>query len=105
MEGETSITNQIKLAYKEITKWKKNIFSLPRGKSGMDFLTRSLLDYCISLWIKTKWERIALSLVNIFIPLMMQKPSQRSKACDHTKYLSARHEKWKADGRDTEKDS
>ena len=35
-----------------------------------------------------------MTLVHIFIPLMLQKPSRKSKAKDHVKYLSTRLEKW-----------
>ena len=34
-------------------------------------------------------------LVHIFIPIMLQKPSARSKNRDHIKYLSKRLEMWK----------
>ena len=94
MEGENYIASQIKLAYDQILKWKKNFFTLPRGKSGSDFLKE--LTRLIYLFVdKTKWERISLSLVHVFIPLMLQKPNQRSKAKDHAKYLQIRLEKWK----------
>ena len=38
LEGEEVILSKVKGAYKEIIKWKKNIFVLPCGKSGTDFL-------------------------------------------------------------------
>ena len=93
-EGEEDISREIKKAYLEITKWKKNMFTLPRGKSGTEFIKE--LTRLIYLFAeKTKWEKIAMLLVHIFIPLMLQKPSQKSKAKDHVKYLSSRLEKWK----------
>ena len=93
-DGEDNISREINLAYQEIITWRKNLFTLPRGKSGTDFIKE--LTRLLYLFVdKTKWENIALSLVHIFIPLMLQKPSKKSKARDHTKYLMSRLEKWK----------
>ena len=95
LNGEENILHEINKTYEECIKWSKNIFLLPRGKSGKDFINE--LTRLITLFTdKTKWERLALPLVHIFFPLMLQKPSKTSKAKDHTKYLSARLEKWKA---------
>ena len=93
IEGEANISNAIKAAYKEMIGWKKNIFSLPRGKCGSDFLKE--LTRLIYLFVdRTKWERLALPLIHIFVPLMLQKPSKKSKAKDHAKYLASRLGKW-----------
>ena len=35
-----------------------------------------------------------ITLVHIFMPIMLQKPSAKSKARDHSKYLAQRLEKW-----------
>ena len=82
-------------AYKVITSWRKNIFLPPRGNAGTDFIKE--LTRLIDLFVnKTRWERLAIPLVHIFMPLMLQKPSKTSKARDHAKYLQTRLEKWKA---------
>ncbi len=44
---------------------------------------------------KTKWEPLAVSMLNVFIPTMLQKPSSKSKNRDHVKYLKKRLELWK----------
>ena len=44
---------------------------------------------------KTAWESLSLQLVHVFIPIMLQKPSSKSKARDNAKYLLDRLEKWK----------
>ena len=68
MEGEETITATIAETYKEVTTWKKNLFLLPRGKAGTDFIVE--LTRLINLFINdTKWSRIALPLVHIFIPI------------------------------------
>ena len=89
--GEESIQELIQTTYATIIGWKKNIFRLPRGNCGSDFIKE--LTRLINLFVnKTKWERLALSLVHIFIPLMLQKPSSKSKPREHTKYLTSRLE-------------
>ena len=91
--GEDDISSTIKEAYQEIIGWKKNFFKLPRGKSGTNFIKE--LTRLIYLFVEnTKWGRIALSMVHIFVPLMLQKPSKTSKAKDHARYLLHRLEKW-----------
>ena len=93
MYGEEFISLLVKRAYAQILTWKKNIFTLPRGKGGTDFIKE--LTRLVYLFVEqTKWERIALSLIHIFISLMLQKPSQESKTRDHAKYLLSRLEKW-----------
>ena len=48
----------------------------------------------INLFVrKTAWERLALSLVHIFLPIILQKPEAR----DHARYLTTRLKRW-ADG-------
>ena len=93
LEGEENISNAISEAYSNVIKWRKNIFSLPRGKSGTCFIKE--LTRLVNLFVhKTKWERLALPLIHIFVPIMLQKPSAKSKAKEHTKYLTLRLEKW-----------
>ena len=94
MEGEEKITAAIKQTYKGITTWKKNLFLLPRGKAGTDLIVE--LTRLLSLFTDdTKWKRVALSLAFIFVPLMMQKPSKKSKAKENSKYLAKRLILWR----------
>ena len=44
---------------------------------------------------KTAWESIALHLLTVILPLMLQKPSANSKKKDHTRYLQKRLTLWK----------
>ena len=63
------------------------------GKGGIDFikeLTRKIKLFTMP----TKWSRLALAKAHIFIPLMLQKPSARSKVTVHAKYLTRRLEPW-----------
>ena len=93
LAGETEISSEVRSAYEKIITWRKNFFTLPRGKAGSDFLKE--LTRLIHLFTDcTSWERLSLGLVHVFVPIMLQKPSKKSKAKDHAKYLAARLEKW-----------
>jgi hypothetical protein len=43
--------------------------------------------------LKTVWEPVALGLVIIFVPIMLQRPSGRSKAKENASYLAERLQK------------
>ena len=91
--GEDQIRTTLKKCYKEIISWNKNIMPLPRGQCGETFLKE--LTKLLNLFVnKTAWNRLALLAVHVFVPLMLQKPSARSKPRDHTKYLATRLKKW-----------
>ena len=93
MNNGQQIQEKIEHIYNEIVKWKKNIFKLPRGKAGRDFISE--LTRLINLFnYNTAWKNHALSLVHIYVPMMLQKPSKRSKARDNAKYLSKRLNLW-----------
>lgn len=94
MTGLDEVQTEIQQAYNEITTWHKNIFELPRGKAGRDFITEA--TRLIQLFNnKTQWEPLAIHCLNIFMPIMLQKPSAKSKNKDHTKYLVKRLALWK----------
>ena len=87
------IASTIEVAYEEIISWKKNFFTLPQGKCGSDFLKEA--TRLIYLFVdRTKWERLSLPLVNISVPLTLQKPGPKTKARHHAKYLASRLGKW-----------
>ena len=92
-EGEENLLGIINTIYNKILDWKKNIFFLPRGKSGTAFI--KTLSHLIRCFVdKTKWERLSLPLVHIFVPLMLQRPSVNSKPKDNVRYLLSRLERW-----------
>ena len=94
-EGEVAIRKTISSIYNELTKWRKNLFLVPRGKAGMDFI-KEIARLIRLFTVPTKWTRLALAKVHIFIPLMLQKPSSKSKAKDHSRYLEKRLKYWHA---------
>ena len=94
MEGEVAIKDTINKTYNEIIKWRKNLFLLPRGKVGTEFIKELTRLIRLSTTTENKWFRLSLAMVHIFIPMMLQKPSAKSKAKDHAKYLDKRLKLW-----------
>ena len=87
------IKTKLDSAYLDIVKWNKNFFVLPRGKVGKDFLFE--LTRLIKLFTcDSAWKPLALKLVHVFIPLMLQRPSVKSKASDNARYLRERLTHW-----------
>ena len=81
-------------AYNKILKWKRNVFLLPSGQAGKSFIeemTKVMLCFTSSSYL----ESVALTMVMIMGPLLLQKPSQKSKCKDHIRYLAKRLEWWK----------
>ena len=81
-------------AYLKIVRWRRNLFDLPTGKVGQDFIeeVKILIDHFNN---STAFEPIALTLLSIIFPLLLQKPSKNSKSKDHTRYLQKRLGQWK----------
>ena len=93
--GQDNIRITVNKIYDEITTWRKNLFLLPRGKAGTEFIKE--LTRLIELFVnETKWKNLSLTLMHIFIPIMLQKPSPKSKAKQHVKYLMKRLQLWKS---------
>ena len=94
MNSIDAIKVAMKVAHTRITTWEKNIFEVPRGKCGQDFIAE--VDRLIQHFnTGSRLETVALNLVVVFFPLMLQKPSKRSKSSDHKRYLSKRLLWWK----------
>ena len=73
------LQSSIDMAYSKIVTWKKNLFEVPASKCGKDFVAEAawLLQ---NFNARTQMEPVALNLLIIFIPLMLQKPARGSKA-------------------------
>ena len=90
----SDIKNKLEGAYSKIVKWKRNMFRLPSGHAGKAFVQE--LQRLIDLWAnKTSLESVALLAQSVFVPIMLQKPSKKSKNRDHIRYLNERLGKWK----------
>ena len=73
--------------------WKLNLFEVPRGKAGKDFIIE--LERLLSeLTYKTNWKSLSLKLIHVFMPAMLQRPTPRSKPQQNSKYLKERLQWW-----------
>ena len=89
------IQEAVDCAFLEVVRWRRNLFKLPTGKAGEDFieeLTRMLDRFASG----TVFEPFALTLASIMFPLLLQKPSINSKTRDHVRYLEKRLVLWKS---------
>jgi hypothetical protein len=84
----------INQSYNTIVTWRRNLFMVPTGAAGQDFVEE--LTKCINHFnLSTPMEEVALKLLMIAFPLLLQKPSKKSKSRDHVKYLKERLVLWR----------
>ena len=85
----TITTATIDDAYNEVTKWRKNTFLVPYGKTGRDFIDQ--LTKLIDDWNnRSSMQHLALKAAIVLLVTALQKPGQRSKAKGHQKFLEKR---------------
>ena len=88
-------TSSIINAYDEIISWKKNVFLLPYGKIGREFIDQ--LTMHINQWNnKPDKQHIALKAFFVLLAVGLQKPGPKSKAKDHKECLKKRLASWKS---------
>ena len=90
----TDFVQQINLIYEEIVYWRKNLFLVPSGKHGKEFVKE------LTSWIQQFNDgsqncQIALKVCMILPAILLQKPSRNSKAKEHTLRLEQRLNLWK----------
>ena len=81
-------------AYSEVVHWKRNIFMVPSGAEGKEFvaeMARLFQSYADG----SAMEGLAITAVMTMPALLLQKPHARSKAKDHVKCLKRRMLAWK----------
>jgi hypothetical protein len=70
------IYEKVTSVLEEISGWNKNLFYLPWGKVGKDYLKE--LSRLLDLFsLKTVCEPVQIGMSIIFMPLMLQRPSSR----------------------------
>ena len=71
----------------------KKYMQIPRRKAGK---TLAEVTRLIRLFNSSKrWESVATHMLQVLLPLLLQKPSLRSKNRERVKYLNKRMEWWK----------
>ena len=81
--------------YKEVIHWRRNLFKVPTGKNGNDFVCE-LARLLHAFQQNNPLERIALKAAMVLPVLLLQKPSAKSKCRDHSNSLGERLAKWHA---------
>ena len=90
----------IENAYDEISKWRKNTFLVPFGKTGKEFI--DTLKELINKWNNgSEMEFIALKVAIVLLALCLQKPGPKLKSKDHQDCLAKRLVLWKKGEDDT----
>ena len=88
-------TSSIINAYDEIISWKNNVFLLPYGKIGREFIDQ--LSMHINQWNnKSDKQHIALKAFFVLLAVGLQKPGPKSKAKDHKEFFKKRLASWKS---------
>ena len=80
--------------YEEIVHYRRNLFKVPSGKAGKQFIVE------LSFWIRqfnvaSNINSVSLKTFMILPALLLQKPSAKSKAKQHSECLSRRLALWK----------
>jgi len=72
-------------------KMEKNYIKIPRGKAGKTLIAEE--TRLIRLFNSNKrWESVAIHMLQVLLPLLLQKPSLKSKHREHVKCLNKRME-------------
>ena len=89
MTGWVEISEKLDSMYQEIVCWKLNLFEVPKGKAGKDFIIE--LERLLSeLTFRTNWKSLSLKLMHVFMPTMLQRPTSKSKPRQNSKFLKER---------------
>ena len=86
-------TNLIEEAYSLIVHWRRNLFKVPSGSSGKQFVAE-LARLFNAFTTESAMESIALTAAMTFPALMLQKPHAKSKVQEHIACLRRRLSLW-----------
>ena len=83
----------LNIAYEQIVYWRQNLFLLPTGNVGKRFIRE--ITRLINCWIDdSPLKHVAFKAIMVMPALLLQKPSQSSKAKDHLAALTRRFLLW-----------
>ncbi|XP_066919036.1 uncharacterized protein [Clytia hemisphaerica] len=90
----TDFERLINNSYEKIVYWRKNLFKLPSGRTGKDFIRE--VTRLLNAWIEdSPLGVVSMKAVHIMPALLLQKPSKTSKAHDHVEALERRLLQWR----------
>ena len=95
MKGIQTIDDTISEMYAKIAGWIPNLFLLPSGKEGKQFIDE------LQITLKhfsdnTPYQRIAITSFLAMPPLLLQKSTKNSKTAENKQHLKRRLDLWKA---------
>ena len=94
MTGIDEIRAAVEDIHAVITTWRPNLFEVPKSQAGKDFVAEA--TRLLRLFnTRSAWENVAINSSIVFFPMMLQKPSSKSKPSDHSRYLAKRLTLWK----------
>ena len=85
---------EVNRIYDEMVHFKRNIFKVPSGRAGKDFVME-LVSWLRHFNNNTDMNSIALKAFMVLPTLILQKPSPTSKAKDHSAAIERRLKLWK----------
>ena len=92
--NEECFKKEIHDAYKKMSVWRKNIFQLPKGNVGKQFIYE--LTKAIDLWNNNSPQRdIALMMFMVLPNLLLQRVSAKSSTLVNKQTLEKRQELWR----------
>ena len=85
---------KIERLYEELVYWKRNLFEIPTGNAGKEFINE-LTSY-VNQWCSNAPDRaVAIKIVMILPQLMLQRTSLKAKSSENKHNLERRLELWK----------
>lgn len=82
-------------AYNTVVRWKPNFFKLPSGTVGKDFIIE--LTKLVNQYINnTSLQFLSMRSLMVIGPLLLQKPSKKSKNREHINHLKRRLDLWRS---------
>ena len=87
-QGE-SFEGTVNRAYEQMTRWSRNIFQLPKGKIGKEFV-REMTTFITQWTSKSPLRSISLKLLMILPNLLLQKTTRKVKAKESIETLARR---------------
>jgi len=85
---------QVTDAFDKIVFWRKNLFDLPKGSTGKDFITE--MTRLINNWNNKGSEyEVSLTALSVMPMLILQRTSMKSKTSDIKQHLERRLQMWK----------
>ena len=91
---EAQFVKMLNVVYDKVVFWRKNIFFLPSGKSGKQYIEET--TQLINSWIyNSPLHDGAFKAIMVMLHLLLQKAARNSKSRDHLEALNRRLNLWK----------